>query len=114
MSGCFTQVLLYDHIFQIEQQKHDLEKVDHMMGKKRTELQFLQESVERKQGEINQLIRDTEAELASNKRDIKVSTIMYMYFVYTLGYLNHFNGNLEQGTMSMPFWQATSVQNLRT
>ena len=58
--------------FQIEQQKHDLEKVDHMMGKKRTELQFLQESVERKQAEINQLIRDTEAELSSNKRDIKV------------------------------------------
>ena len=45
-----------------------------MMGKKRTELQFLQESVERKQAEINQLIRDTEAELSSNKRDIKVST----------------------------------------
>ena len=61
--------------FQIEQQKHDLEKVDHMMGKKRTELQFLQESVERKQAEINQLIRDTEAELSSNKRDIKVSAL---------------------------------------
>ena len=64
---------MYSFLFQIELQKHDLEKVDHMMGKKRTELQFLQENVERKQAEINQLIRDTEAELSSNKRDIKVS-----------------------------------------
>lgn len=44
------------------------------MGKKRTELQFLTENVERKQAEINQLIRDTEAELSSNKREIKVNT----------------------------------------
>ncbi|KAL4219131.1 hypothetical protein ACF0H5_021713 [Mactra antiquata] len=56
---------------QIDQQKHELEKVDHAMGKKRTELQFLTESLERKQGEINQLIRDTESELSSNKREIK-------------------------------------------
>ncbi|XP_052229704.1 centriolin-like isoform X2 [Dreissena polymorpha] len=56
---------------QIDLQKAELEKVDHAMGKKRTELQFLTESLERKQGEINQLIRDTEAELSANKRDIK-------------------------------------------
>ncbi|XP_053381516.1 centriolin-like isoform X4 [Mercenaria mercenaria] len=56
---------------QIDQQKHELEKVDHMMGKKRTELQFLTDSLERKQAEINQLIRDTESELSSNKRELK-------------------------------------------
>ena len=67
------KVLFFSQKLQIEQQKHELEKVDHMMGKKRTELQFLQENVERKQSEINQLIRDTEAELSSNKRDIKVN-----------------------------------------
>jgi hypothetical protein len=56
----------------------ELEKVDHAMGKKRTELQFLTDSLERKQGEINQLIRDTESELSSNKREIKV----YNYDVF--------------------------------
>jgi len=59
-------------VLQIEQQKGELEKLDHAMGKKRTEFQFLTESVERKQAEINQLIRDTEAELSNNRRDIKV------------------------------------------
>ena len=60
------------------------------MGKKRTELQFLTDSLERKQGEINQLIRDTESELSGNKREIKVcitsfvTMVMYVSFIHEI------------------------------
>ena len=80
MLPCYTKVEINHSpvLLQIDQQKLELEKVDHQMGKKRTELQFLTENLERKQGEINQLIRDTESELGSNKREIKVSYISHV------------------------------------
>ncbi|XP_033730276.1 centriolin-like isoform X4 [Pecten maximus] len=59
------------HKEKIEVQRRDLEKVDQMMGKKRTELQLLQDTAERKGNELNQVLRDAEGEINLKQRELK-------------------------------------------
>ncbi|XP_060070795.1 centriolin-like [Ylistrum balloti] len=59
------------HKEKIEVQRRDLEKVDQLMGKKRTELQLLQDTAERKGNELNQVLRDAEGEISLKQRELK-------------------------------------------
>lgn len=59
-------------IFQIDQQKQELERLDQKMGKKRTEFQILQDSLEKKSTELTSVLWEAEAECASRQREAKV------------------------------------------
>lgn len=62
---------------QIESQKRELEKVDQMMGKKRTELHLLQDSAERKQSEIAAVLREADAEATAKQRELRVGSVSH-------------------------------------
>lgn len=49
-----------------------MEKLDQKMGKKRTEFQLLQESMEKKSTELTSVLREAEAECAARQREARV------------------------------------------
>ncbi|XP_021380343.1 centriolin-like isoform X3 [Mizuhopecten yessoensis] len=59
------------HKEKIEVQRRELEKVDQLMGKKRTELQLIQDTAERKGNELNQVLRDAEGEINLKQRELR-------------------------------------------
>lgn len=63
---------LYFHIVKIEQNRQELERLDQQMGRKKTELQLLSDTQERKQQDLNNVLHDAEAEISSKHREIKV------------------------------------------
>ena len=71
----------------MESQRSELERLDQQVGRKRTELQLLQESQERRQGELNSLLRQAEAELSAKQREIKVwFALVYVGLVWGWGW----------------------------
>ncbi|XP_059175304.1 centriolin-like isoform X2 [Physella acuta] len=56
---------------QIEQSRHELEKLDQQIGRKKTELQLVHETQERKQQEYNNMLQDIEADITAKHREIK-------------------------------------------
>ena len=70
----------------MESQRSELERLDQQVGRKRTELQLLQESQERRQGELNSLLRQAEAELSAKQREIKVWFALVYFGGVMLGY----------------------------
>lgn len=47
--------------------------MDQQVGRKRTELQLLQENQESRQAELSSVLRQAEAEVAAKQREVKVS-----------------------------------------
>jgi len=50
------------------------------MGKKRTELQMLQDTAERKQTELGAVLRDADAEVGIKQRELRVSLFLFLYY----------------------------------
>ena len=59
---------------QVEQNRQELERLDQQLGRKRTELQLLQDTQDRKQHEYDNVLQDAEADIASKHREIKVTS----------------------------------------
>ncbi|KAK0063368.1 centriolin, partial [Biomphalaria pfeifferi] len=56
---------------QVQQSKQELERLDQEIGKKKTDLQILQETHERKEQELTNVLHEAESEIASKHRMIK-------------------------------------------
>ena len=57
---------------QIEQNRQELERLDQQMGRRKTELQLLQDTHDRKQQELQTVLQDAETDIAARQRDIQV------------------------------------------
>ena len=57
----------------MDSERRELEKLDELMGKKKTELELTMDSAERRQSELGAVLREAEVEITNKHRELRVS-----------------------------------------